>query len=235
MMRDAIAAIHDDLVSTCGRSDVSWDIGAKWLATNVQAPPRVIWVPGPTVYSASENTTRNPRQLRTRAVRMMVHVWGGDPDNTGRPDATELLADQLVASIWRVAHGYFDLGNGQWASEDQSGWGNYGALYVFECVLKIPVTDEPYGQTTVETETITPVFAAVSGDITNPLGPWLTTPSIPRPPSRRRRLFAPCRTGLPARARPRSGCAPRVPDNAGLTLVGRSSTRPPMTPRCSRP
>jgi hypothetical protein len=125
-----------------------------------------VWAPQEDSFGPPVNNSENPRQLLTCTTRLVVHVWGAD-DGQGGFAPTESLKNDLLASIYRVCHGYFVVGKGTWASEDGR-VADAGGLYLLEVTFDIPITDRALDEATIITDTQTRVAQFPSGNVTNP-------------------------------------------------------------------
>lgn len=150
ILADVISAIVEDLQTIIPA--VTSKVGAQYIANHEDAPPRLVWVPQLDTFGPPITMSENPRQLLTRQTRVVIHVWGDTPSHDGDLGPIETLIQTLVASIYRVCHGYFEMGTGTWAS--QTGQINTdGHLYLLEVTFQIPIVDvalpvvaEPEGQ-----------------------------------------------------------------------------------------
>jgi hypothetical protein len=143
-----ITAVVADLAVTLPGVTVASRVGERWAATHEDAPPRLVWAPKQDSFGAPENNSENPRQLWTCATRVVVHVWGAE-DGSGGFGPTETLKNALLASLYRVCHGYVDLVGGAWASEDGR-IGDHGQVYLLELEFRIPITDVALTETDVD-------------------------------------------------------------------------------------
>ncbi len=172
ILADVITAIAEDLATV--QAGVVSKVGARNIATSEDPPPRIVWAPQTESFGAAMNISSNPRQLFSRMSRMLVHVWGADADGTGDLGPTETLLHNLVASIYRVCHGYATIGTGTWQTEDGRA-NSDGVLYVLEVTLAIPVTDSIVGSATVTSLEQTNVGVFPAGDETDSV---IDTPPI---------------------------------------------------------
>lgn len=156
-----IDAVLEDLETV--QPGVSSKLGGRFVASNVEKVPRLVWVPQTETFDAPWNISANPRQLFTRNARVMVHVQGGDPDRTGDIAPTETLVHRLIGALYRVCHGYMQIGTGQWPSEDGS-TANAGPLYLLEVTFGIPVADELVESVTIASVEQTNVGVLPGGD-----------------------------------------------------------------------
>lgn len=141
-------------------------IGADKVSIQ-DAPNRVVWVPaGETIrgpHDQGGDGVRNPRPLRTRHTRVLVHIWAAGPallDATAdrRPGdiaATEVLLNHLVAAIHDVAHGAYDVVAGDWLVGQEAAT-TFGALYLLTLEVQFPLTRELDTYAVVNTIPITP-------------------------------------------------------------------------------
>jgi hypothetical protein len=150
-------------------------IGADKLQIQ-DAPNRVVWVPGGETiqgpHAQGGDGVRNPRPLRTRHTRVLVHIWGAGPglvDATAdrRPGdiaATEVMLGHLVAAIHDVAYGAYQALAGDWLVGQEAAT-TMGALYVLTLEVQFPLTRELDVYAVVNTVPITPEIdpAVVTG------------------------------------------------------------------------
>jgi hypothetical protein len=141
-------------------------VGADKLQIQ-DAPNRVVWVPaGETIqgpHAQGGDGVRNPRPLRTRHTRVLVHIWGAgaglvDPTADRRPGditATEVLLNHLVAAIHDVAYGAYQVLAGDWLVGQEAAT-TMGALYVLTLEVQFPLTRELDLYAVVNTMPITP-------------------------------------------------------------------------------
>lgn len=161
---DIIDAVSEDLATV--QAGVTSKVGARFVTSNIELVPRLVWVPVGETFGPAVNVSSNPRQLFTRSARLLVHVQGGDPERTGDLGPTELLVHRLIAALYRVCHGYVSIGSGQWPTEDGS-TATSSPLYLLEVTLDIPVTDEVVESITLETIWEKTVIALAGGDETD--------------------------------------------------------------------
>jgi len=140
-------------------------VGARWIADNQDPPPRIVWVPGKDGFEGPWNNSQEPRQLLTCNTRMVAHVWGAGEAGDSFA-STEALKNNLLASLYRVAHGYYQLGAGTWTSEDGR-IADAGGLYLLEVAFAIPITDRALTQVTITSTQQTNVGAFPDGDETD--------------------------------------------------------------------
>jgi hypothetical protein len=141
-------------------------IGADKLQIQ-DVPNRVVWVPaGETIqgpHAQGGDGVRNPRPLRTRHTRILVHIWGAGPAlpdakadrRPGDIAATEILLGHLVAAIHDVAFGAYQVLAGDWLVGQESAT-TLGALYVLTLEVQFPLTRELDLYAVVNTMPITP-------------------------------------------------------------------------------
>lgn len=120
-------------------------VGADKLY-NLDAPPRIVWVPGREViagpHAQGGDGVSNPRPLRTRHAQVQVHVWGAHATDAALDlGVTEVLANHLVAAINDVCHGAWDTHSASWDT-GQASTTRKGMVYVLDLELQIPFTRE---------------------------------------------------------------------------------------------
>jgi hypothetical protein len=120
-------------------------LGQEQLGRN-ESPPRVTWVPTTERYELPTSTWRflpgQPPPVMMRVAGVAIHVWGSqanttDPDPYRELRATELLADQVLFCLKKVAPGSALILNGAtWAdvSDNQK-----GRKIVIDVAFRIPV------------------------------------------------------------------------------------------------
>jgi hypothetical protein len=173
LLADIIDAVTTDLATV--QSGVTSKLGARFSASNVELVPRLVWVPQTETFDAPWNNGENPRQLYSRLARCIVHIQGGDTGRTGDLGPTEALLHNLVASIYRVCHGYVTLGIGTWQSEDGTTT-SASPLYLLEVTFGIPITDQAIDTATVTSIEQTNVTVFPDGDETDSV---INTPPLP--------------------------------------------------------
>lgn len=73
-----------------------------------EAPPGIVWVILGASHNPAEKVAGRNRSVLTRNVNVVGHVWGADLDHL------ELLVDDTIASLHRVAHANLAFGGEEW-------------------------------------------------------------------------------------------------------------------------
>ncbi len=125
------------------------EVGAKHLHTP-KAPPYVVWVHVEAQHEAGSTHT-GPQQngagqvskvCATRALAVMVHIWGETAD------ATEVLLHGLMAAAHNVAAGSYKPGSDTWPTQEEHELLTHGELAVWRATFDVPVN--AWTQETVE-------------------------------------------------------------------------------------
>lgn len=154
--------------------DLSPRTGAKYLANNEDAMPRILYIPprpGEERFEApdyvGQSATRRPKAFRTRVAPCEVHVAAATFDDVER------LAHDLASAIHRLTHGAYELIGGGYLSENESGWAQYGEVYVMRVAFRQPILELPMGQSQ---NTIIPTQAKIQTEAEFPSGTQVDTP-----------------------------------------------------------
>jgi len=131
------------LVSPGVLDKVTFRTGDKSL-TQMDVPPRIVWVRVPGLYTAAQQGRRKPtttsRILRTHEAHVEAHVWAAENATTKDDSDCELLAHTMVASLYRCLHGSFEVAGDAWP---QPAWLKQGYVTVVSFLVHIPVIDAP--------------------------------------------------------------------------------------------
>lgn len=143
-LSNLLAEIEADLIANLSAplNAVTFKTGGRELMAN-DAPPRIAWVRRPGNYGPGQQGVRKPRTtariLRTHNAHVDAHVWAvPNPDNGNDDSDTELLAHTLVASVYRITHGAFEVLSDDWLQPE---WMTSGYLTVISFRFLIPVQD----------------------------------------------------------------------------------------------
>lgn len=105
-------------------------------------PPRVVWVPAPDRFEASEQM-RSPFPTVTaeRIAGCEAHIWAvTNPGTVEDFRACELLLHQVIASLRANAPGKaITFNGGQWDHSDGAELTAYGRAYILSFGVRIPV------------------------------------------------------------------------------------------------
>lgn len=103
--------------------------------------------PGPAF--TNEDETEASRTLTTRVQRVIVHVYGAPPGKR-EPNRsitahtnTSVLLHKTIAALYRIAHGSFGWGDGEWPTDDTQDF-TYGSYTRFVAEINIPVLDDKH-------------------------------------------------------------------------------------------
>lgn len=154
--------------------DLNPRTGARYLANNEDAMPRIVYIPprpGEEIFEApdyvGQSPTRRPRAFRTRVAPCEIHVAAASFDDTER------LAHDLASAIHRLTHGAYALIGGGYLSENESGWAQFAEVYVMRVAFRQPILELPMGQSQ---NTIIPTQAKVQTEAEFPDGTQVDTP-----------------------------------------------------------
>src|ERR1700727_2736551 len=130
------------LVSPGVLDKVTFRVGEKSLA-QMDKPPRIVWIRVPGMYGAAQQGRRRPlttsRILRTHEAHVEAHVWAIANAANGNDDSDcELLAHTMVASLYRMLHGSFEVTGDAWP---QPAWLKQGYATVVSFIVHVPVLD----------------------------------------------------------------------------------------------
>jgi hypothetical protein len=152
------------------------ELGEEHRSEN-SSPPRIIFVPVISKFTASTQAMRGPRpitglkghpgqtqeMLRQRWEKMIaredvhfaVTVWGaGNPPDPYKDfDVTQVLYQQLIRTCEHQIQGAYTLpSQGDWVDQHKSAtqFDKLGHKIMFPLTVYTPVTDYPYGITTVQ-------------------------------------------------------------------------------------
>lgn len=121
--------------------------GAKYLANNEDALPRVVYIPprpGEETFEApdfvGQATGRRPKAFRTRVAPCEIHIAAETFDDTER------LAHDMASAIHRLTYGAYVLIGGGYLSENESAWAQYGEVYVLRVAFRQPILERPMGR-----------------------------------------------------------------------------------------
>jgi hypothetical protein len=151
-------------------------LGGEYLAGQ-DAGARVVWVPTEDRYEGIQKQSYAlgggiPRNLRNRWTNVDAHLWGQPPTDPTQLanyfDNVEILLGLVVQAIHKNTHGAYNLRGGQYppATRD-SGYTQYGRLYVLHVEWSTPLIDATNG------DTITEITTMAGFPITGELEPFL--------------------------------------------------------------
>lgn len=148
--------------------DLATRTGARFLANNEDALPRLVYIPprpGEETFEAPDfvgaGPGRQPKAFRTRIAPCEIHVAAQTFDDTER------LAHDLASVIHRLTHGAYALIGGGYLSENESAWAQYAEVYVLRVAFRQPILELPMGQTPITT---TPTAGQIQGEAQYPDG-----------------------------------------------------------------
>lgn len=143
-----------------GAPSLLWGFGPRELARN-DAPPRIVWVRRPGTYGPAlyQHAIYPARPLRTRYQVLEAHVWTDD-DEDGTDALCEQLTMLLVAAVYRVAHGSFEVVGDTWNPSDEM---DKGHLCIVTFRFASPVLDDA-GESVVLTTPDAFVFDTTNAD-----------------------------------------------------------------------
>lgn len=81
---------------------VTYAHGAKFVASTVEAPPRIVWVRASDEYGPAERTSPTQRAVLTRSTAVVAHCWAEALPDRGLETAdaaVEALVDALACAI----------------------------------------------------------------------------------------------------------------------------------------
>ncbi len=130
-------------------------LGEQWLKAE-ESPPRVIWCPvGVDQYSSPigqggdqvGQPLGNPRPLWTNSQNFEIHLWAANVDATGKEvsdganlAACELLKQEFIRALHKVAWGSYAITTGKWASPVMGAQVRFGVLYTLSLNIRVPMT-----------------------------------------------------------------------------------------------
>jgi len=127
--------------------DIHVRTGARFLANNEDAMPRVVYIPprpGEETFEAPDfigpGPGRQPKAFRTRVAPCEIHIAAETFDDTER------LAHDMASVIHRLMHGAYTLLGGGYLSENESGWAQFGEVYVLRVAFRQPILELPMGR-----------------------------------------------------------------------------------------
>jgi len=154
--------------------DLNPRTGARYLANNEDAMPRIVYIPprpGEETFEApdyvGQSAARRPKAFRTRVAPCEIHVAAASFDDTER------LAHDLASAIHRLTHGAYALIGGGYLSENESGWAQFAEVYVMRVAFRQPILEMPMGQSQ---NTIIPTQAKTQTEAEFPDGTQVDTP-----------------------------------------------------------
>lgn len=157
-LADEITAVMADVTDLSGASiaGLTYGVGRRELTLNA-SPPRVVWVrtgaqPGPPVKSRFPTGTRS---IMTRAMDLVLHVWGADEN------ATDLLVAAVLAACHRRWFGAWSYKGEAW--EDAPAQTDAGEMAVVRITVDTAVLDRPKTSVTLTSASPDPT-PAVAGD-----------------------------------------------------------------------
>lgn len=171
---DAITAqlVTDGWAGLVGR------IGARYLANNEDAPPRIVYIlprPGEETFEApdfvGQRPGHTPRAFRTRVAPVEIHCAATTVYDTER------LSHDLASAIHRLTYGAYQILGGGYLSEVEGAWAQFAEVYVMRVAFRQPILELPMGQsediatvTTVQqkSEIVNPTDGTVETDVDYP-------------------------------------------------------------------
>lgn len=137
-LRQSLALVEDELPDLNGR----FRHGVLALA-NLDAPPRIVWVPTQDQYDVGDTGSTNPKALWTRWAGVGAHCWGKDEE------VAEELFHQVAAKLKKAFGSRVGLPTpltGRWVTQElqSAGYIKLGEVYVLSFSLGIQVYDEPF-------------------------------------------------------------------------------------------
>lgn len=131
-------------------ASVTFCQGAEFIASQVEAPPRVVWVRAADAFEPAQATSPTQRAVLTRVTAVVAHCWAAAGGSYDTDDAAlEALVDALACSL-RLELGADALPDAcEWV--DSPGV-NTGLACLVSFVVKQPVT-EPAASTARATTT----------------------------------------------------------------------------------
>lgn len=154
--------------------DLNPRTGARYIANNEDPMPRIVYIPprpGEETFEApdyvGQSVGRRPKAFRTRVAPCEIHVGAATFDDIER------LAHDLASAIHRLTHGAYVLTGGGYLSENESGWAQYGEVYVMRVAFRQPILELPMGQSQ---NAIIPTQAKIQTEAEFPDGTQVDTP-----------------------------------------------------------
>jgi len=154
--------------------DLNPRTGARFIANNEDPMPRIVYIPprpGEETFEApdyvGQSATRRPKAFRTRVAPCEIHVGAATFDDVER------LAHDLSSAVHRLTHGAYALIGGGYLSENESGWAQYGEVYVLRVAFRQPILELPMGQSQ---NAIIPTKAQIQTEAEFPDGTQVDTP-----------------------------------------------------------
>jgi hypothetical protein len=119
---------------------IAYETGRRWLASNEDPAPRVVWVPTRDTFGPVRRTQDNPRPRRARNITFEAHVWGTDLDQA------EAILEAIVLAGLQTAQGSVEFEDAKW---DAPEWITAGEYVVLTMSLATQITDPPIATTTI--------------------------------------------------------------------------------------
>lgn len=141
--------------------DIAWSFGPKELKRR-SAPPRIVWVRKPGSYGPVATHELFPaRPLRSRLQNLDAHVWARTHAEDGSDVYCEQLSALLVACVYQVCVGCFEVTGDDWPEQDDMAMGH---LCVVGFTFYTPVLDDPQDQVTLASASSFPFDARLAQD-----------------------------------------------------------------------
>lgn len=129
---------------------VTFKLGARFIASQVEAPPRIVWARATDTFGPAQRTSPTQRAVLTRSAVVVAHCWAVAAGAYDTDDAAvEALVDALACAI-RVELGADALPTDAEWIDPPSATAGLACLVAF--TVRTPVV-EPAATTTQATET----------------------------------------------------------------------------------
>lgn len=128
--------------------NVSFRLGARFIAGQEDAPPRIVWVRATDAFEPAQRTSPRETAVLTRAAVLVAHCWASAGDSYDTDDAAvEALVDALACAL-RDEFGASALPTDAEWIDPPSATGGLACLVAF--TLRVPVVrpEVPVAQAT---------------------------------------------------------------------------------------
>lgn len=141
-----------------------------WREPQRHGATHIVWVPGNDgelgAIGPARNPGRNPRPLATIEELFTIYVHGfdaTDPENElAQYTSARLLFDDVLASIYRVAHGTIAFGRATWVTAQNVR--RHGATIRLVCSVQAMVPDEADGVAPTDTDAVVTSYGSDDPD-----------------------------------------------------------------------
>lgn len=124
-VQDLLLVVHPRLIFSIGNREID----------RHGSPPRIVWVVLGAGHGAAEKIAGRNRSILTRNVDVIAHVWASDIDEL------ELLVDDTISAVHRVAHGSLAFGGEEWPDTDDA---SSGLVALLKFSISAPVVERKF-------------------------------------------------------------------------------------------